>query len=150
MSTDCTTRALLERQAGLNPALTLLRFDSGESYTAASLLAAVRSHAAGLQALGVEQDDYVLGWLPNGPRAVLVWLALNWLGAVYVPINTAYRGGLLRHVVRSAGARLMIADARLLERLAEIDAPQLRQIVVEGTGRPGVRGARCGTGTRSA
>jgi crotonobetaine/carnitine-CoA ligase len=114
----------------------LLRFDTGESYTAAALLAAVRRYAAGLQALGVKQDDYVLSWLPNSPLAVLVWLALNWLGAVYVPINTAYKGRLLQHVVRNSGARLMIADGRLLEELAAIDAPLLQHIVVNGPERP--------------
>ncbi len=120
----------------------VLRFDTGESYTAAALLNAVQRHAAGLQALGVKQDDYVLSWLPNSPLAVLVWLALNWLGAVYVPINTAYKGRLLQHVVRNSGARLMIADGRLLERLVDIDAPLLQQVLVNGPERPALRGVQ--------
>ena len=57
------------------------RFDSGEQFTTVQLLAAVRSNAAGLQALGVRQGDHVLSWLPNGSAAVLNWLALNLLGS---------------------------------------------------------------------
>ena len=135
-----TTRELLEHNAHHRPALVVLKFDTGESYTSLELITAVRRHAAGLQSLGVQQDDFVLSWLPNGPLAVLVWLALNWLGAVYVPINTAYKGNLLQHVVRNSGARLMIADGRLIERLAAIDAPTLQHLVVHGPERPSLRG----------
>ncbi len=142
LASSCVTRDLLEHHARHTPGLVLLRFDTGESFTASALLTAVQRHAAGLQALGVKQDDYVLSWLPNSPLAVLVWLALNWLGAVSVPINTAYKGKLLQHVVRNAGARLMIADGRLLEGLADIDAPLLKQIVVNGPERPALRGVQ--------
>jgi len=55
----------------------------------------------------------VLSWLPNGPHAIAVWFALNYIGAVYVPVNVSYRGRLLAHVIKNSGARLMIADARL-------------------------------------
>jgi carnitine-CoA ligase len=85
----CVTAALLERNAARWPGLVLLKFDSGEQFTTVQLQAAVRQRAAGLQALGVQQGDFVLSWFGNGPAALLNWLALNLLGAVYVPINTA-------------------------------------------------------------
>jgi crotonobetaine/carnitine-CoA ligase len=136
----CVTAALLERNAGQWPALVVLRFDSGEQFTTVQLLAAVRSHAAGLQALGVRQGDHVLSWLPNGPAAVLNWLALNLLGAVYVPINTAYKGRLLQHVIASSGATLMLAAGSLLERLADVSTGKLKRIVVFGAERPALPG----------
>jgi crotonobetaine/carnitine-CoA ligase len=101
----------------------------------------VRSHAAGLQALGVQQGERVLLWLPNGPLAVLSFLALNFLGAIAVPINTAYKGRLLQHVIRSSGAALLVADGRLLPQLDGIEPGALRCIVVSGPERcslPGV------------
>ena len=127
------TRELLEHNAQQHPALVVLKFDTGECYTSVQLLAAVQRHAAGLQALGVKQDDFVLSWLPNGPLAVLVWLALNYAGAIFVPINTAYKGRLLQHVINNSGARLLITDGRWLERLAGINTGQLQQVVVAGT-----------------
>ncbi len=136
----CVTAALLERNAIRWPRLVVLRFGSGEQFTTVELLAAARSHAAGLQALGVRQGDHVLSWLPNGPAAVLNWLALNLLGAVYVPINTAYKGRLLQHVIAGSDAKLMLADGALLERLADIHAGKLRRIVVFGSERPALPG----------
>ena len=67
----------------------------------------------------MKQDDAVVVWLPNGPDVVRFWFAINYLGAVYVPINTAYRGNVLAHVVENSGAWLAIADGRLIERLGE-------------------------------
>jgi len=35
--------------------------------------------------------------MPNPIDCVRVWFGINWLGATYVPINTAYKGKLLEH-----------------------------------------------------
>lgn len=136
VSAACTTRALLQRNAQQWPGLVVLKFDNGEQFTCAQLLAVVQQRAAGLQALGVEQGEFVLSWLPNGPLAVLQWLALNYLGAVYVPLNTAYKGSLLQHVIHSSGASLMIADGRLLPQLESVPSAALQRIVVAGPERP--------------
>jgi crotonobetaine/carnitine-CoA ligase len=104
------------------------------------LRAAVRRTAAALQRLGVAQGDPVLVWLPNGIDGLRVWFAINYIGAVYVPINTAYRGGILEHVVRNAGAALIIAAADLAGRLAGIDPSRLRRVVVLGGSLPELEG----------
>lgn len=80
----------------------------------------------------VKQGDYVNVWLPNGVDMVRIWFAINWLGAVYVPINTAYRGNVLAHVIANGGAELMIVASDLVERLAHVDRAQLRTLVVAG------------------
>ena len=88
--------------------------------------------AAALQALGVRQGDHVLSWLPNGPDALKVWFGLNYIGAVYVPINLAYKGRLLEHVIENSDAALMIAHGDLVSRLAEIKLAKLRTVVTLG------------------
>ncbi|MFX8652965.1 AMP-binding protein, partial [Acinetobacter baumannii] len=90
----------------------------------------VERTAAGLAALGVTQGDTVTVWLPNGVEMIRVWFAINWLGATYVPVNTAYRGNLLAHVVANAGAKLIVASADLVARRADIDRAELRACVV--------------------
>src|SRR5207247_3575828 len=99
-------------------------------------LANARRAAAGLQTLGVAQGDNVLSWLPNGPDALRVWFGANLLGAVYVPLNTAYRGRLLEHVVRTSGSRVMVAHAALADRLSDIDVSTLREVVVVRSDSP--------------
>ena len=68
----------------------------------------------------------------------------NYIGAVYVPVNVSYRGRLLAHVVQNSGARLMVADARLAERLAEVETAILDTLVtVSGSPPPALKGIRC-------
>jgi crotonobetaine/carnitine-CoA ligase len=136
----CVTAALLERNAARSPNLVVLKFDSGEQFTALELLAAARARAAGLQQLGVRQGELVLSWFANSPAAVLNWLALNLLGAVYVPINTACRGNPLQHVIATSKAGLMLADGALIERLAAVRTGGLQRIVVSGPERPALPG----------
>ncbi len=132
-------RRLLDRRAEESPGVDFMIFDGGERWTYGEALQRVRQHAAGLQRLGVRKGDFVLSWQGNGPMSVTTFLALNYLGAVYVPINTSYRGQVLQHVVRNSGAELMIGDGRLLERLRAIDSADLKSIVVVGDERPNLR-----------
>jgi crotonobetaine/carnitine-CoA ligase len=139
-------RNLIERHARERGDNVFVLFSTGDEWSYARLRANVRRLAASLQALGVKQDDFVLSWLPNGPHAIAVWFALNYIGAVYVPVNVSYRGRLLAHVIQNSGARLMVADARLAERLAEVETATLDTLVtVSGSPPPALNGIRCFT-----
>ncbi|WP_210324478.1 AMP-binding protein [Chelatococcus reniformis] len=134
---DCVLRNLLERWAGEKPDAPYAVFHGGPTLTFADMRDRAAATATGLAALGVKQDDTVVVWLPNGPDCLKVWFGINWLGAVYVPINTAYRGRLLEHVLANSNARIVVAHADLLERLDGIDLARVeRVVVVGGTPRP--------------
>ncbi len=137
---SCIVRDLIAARAEERPDAPAILFTDGPEWSFADLRARVRERAACLFALGVRQGDFVLSWLPNGPHAVLNFLALNELGAVYVPLNTAWRGEVLRHGVENSGAALMIAHGALIERLADLSFAQLERIVVVGPERPALPG----------
>ena len=138
---ECVLRDLLQRRAAAAPDQVFTVFENGVSWTHAELLDQVRRTAAGLQAHGVAQGDTVVCWLPNGPDIMRLWFAINYLGAVYVPINTAYRGNVLSHVIENSGARLAVADGRLVARLADCETlGDLATVAVVGsTDPPGLR-----------
>src|SRR5436853_3255406 len=136
----CVLRPLLDRHAAATPDKVFARFADGTEWTYRQTRAIARRTAIGLAALGVKQGDHVLSWLPNGPDAIGVWFGLNYLGAVYVPINLAYRGGLLAHVVANSDARLIVAHADLVGRLAEIDRAALATAVVLHGEAPAISG----------
>ena len=131
-SADCVVRHLIDRHAAQIPGQTYALFEDGSSWTFAELQRLVTRTASNLQRLGVVQGDYVLSWLPNGPWAVLSFLSLNYIGAVYVPVNTHYRGGLLQHVIAVSGARLILMDHRLQPHLTGIETTGLDTAVVIG------------------
>jgi crotonobetaine/carnitine-CoA ligase len=124
---------MLDARAARHPDRRLALFEDGSSWTYGECRAEVRAAAAALQRLGVVKGDKVIAWLPTGRAMVLTWFAANYLGAVFVPLNTAYRGDVLAHVVNAAGASVMVAYHSLLDRLEPLDLPQLRTIVVVGS-----------------
>ncbi|AVO46141.1 AMP-binding protein [Phreatobacter cathodiphilus] len=137
---SCVLSNLIDRHAAATPDKAFVVLPDGGAVSYARLRAEVRAMARALQDLGVQQGEHVLVWMPNGLDVLRVWFAINYAGAVYVPINTAYRGGILEHVVRNSGARLMIAHGGLAGRLADIDRSALERVVVLGGERPDVPG----------
>ncbi|WP_377810155.1 AMP-binding protein [Azospirillum sp. A29] len=125
-------RNLLERQAALQPDAVFVAFWRGETWTYRKTLERVRRRAAALRAQGVRQGDHVLCWMGNGPDLLTSWFAVNYLGAVYVPLNTASRGRPLEHMLENAGAAVLIAHTALVGRLAEIDRGALATVLTVG------------------
>lgn len=131
----CVLRPLLDQRAKEIPDKVFAKFADGRAWSYGELREITMRTASALQALGVRQGDHVLSWLPNGPDALRVWFGLNYIGAVYVPINLAYKGRLLEHVIENSDAALMIAHGNLAARLAEIKLAKLRALVTLG-GQP--------------
>ena len=125
-------RPLLEARAREKPHSVYAIDTDGTEWTFAQLRRRVVRTANALYRHGVRQGDHVLCWLPNSMQPVIVWFAVNYLGAVFVPINIAYRGGLLEHVVRNSDAKLIVGHAALLPRLAEIDRCRLQHAIAIG------------------
>jgi crotonobetaine/carnitine-CoA ligase len=127
---QCVLRSLVERWGRETPDHVYATFDDGSELKYGDLLLLARQTGHALQSLGVKQGQTVLVWLPNGYQCLRAWFGINMIGAVYVPINTAYRGGILQHVVSNAGASVAIVHSSLLERLNDIDRSDLRKVIV--------------------
>jgi len=127
---ECVLRYLLDRWANERPDQPHVVFADGAEWTFAELRDKVRTKAAGLRAMGIEQGEHVAVWLPNGPDALIAFYAINYIGAVFVPFNTAYRGQLLQHVIANSGARVLLVHPDLLPRLSEIDLGRVERLVV--------------------
>ncbi len=132
--TDCVLRYLLDRWASERPDQLYVVFEDDSHWTYAELRERVIGVAVGLQSLGVKQGDHVAVWLPNSRDALLIFYAINYLGAVFVPFNTAYRGNLLEHVLRNSDATVLVAHSGLLDRLEAADTARIDTVVVVGGG----------------
>ena len=106
----------------------------GAMYTAAELDRAASRIAGALAALGVRPGATVATMCENSAEAVLSWFAIQRLGAVCVPVNTALKGSMLRHQLADAGPSVVIAQADLASRPAEIldSVESVEHLVVTG------------------
>ena len=71
--------------------------------------------ANSLQALGVSSGDMVAVMMEGSANYLKVWFALSKIGAVEVPINNAYKGLLLEHVIETTELTTVILDAEFCD-----------------------------------
>jgi len=115
-----TFPAILRRQALANGDTPFL-LDDNQSISFAEADDLTDRLAGGLRALGVRAGERVGLYLGNCPEFVLLALAANKLGAIWVPISTDYRGEWLRDTLERSRCRLLVADAERAARLEELD-----------------------------
>ena len=80
---------------------------------------------------GVVRGDRVGVMLPTSVDEQATWLACSWLGAAQVPINPAYRGEMLRHVLTDSDPRLVVTTADRVGEIARVRADlRIEEVVV--------------------
>ncbi|MGE4323345.1 MAG: AMP-binding protein [Sphingobium sp.] len=90
--------------------------------------------AGGIATLGVARQSPVLMMLDNHLDFVSAILGLGCTARMQVPVNTAYRGTILAHVINNSGATIMLVEQDYATRLVEIaDALEhLETVIVRG------------------
>lgn len=128
-----TIPALLRSQAEAHACKTALHFDDC-AVTYPELLERATSVANGLADLGVGPGDSVAVQMRNCAEMVYTWLATALLGAVYVPVNTAYSGEYLRHQLAVVRPKVAVVDEHLTGNVVGVlaELPSIQHIVVRG------------------
>lgn len=106
----------------------------GVTRTYAELSAASDRLGNGLAGLGVQPGSRVAVLLGNTAAHIDAWFALGKLGAIEIPVNTAYTGELLRFMLGQCQAELVICDAARLSAVTSVAAglPLLRAVICAG------------------
>jgi carnitine-CoA ligase len=109
---------------------------SGDLYTYADVHRLATELAHGLRTLGVELGQPVASVLDNNIDAIILWLAINMIGGVSAPVNTAFKGPFLRNQINDCSASVLVVEAEYVDRVVDIQAelPNVRHLVVRGTG----------------
>ena len=130
----CVTRYLIDNFAEDKGTETFAVFQDGEVWSYEQLRKKVRQLAGGFHEQGVGRGDHVAVWMFDSKEAILTFFAINYLGAVFVPMNTAYKGQVLSHVLNVSDAKVLVAHGQLLERLGEVDVAQIEKAISLGDG----------------
>lgn len=107
---------------------------SGDKYTLGFLDTQSTSLAHGLRAAGARPGECVVSVLDNCVEQLVLLFACAKIGAIHVPLNTAYKGEYLRHQVADAGATVLIAEQEYVDRLIAIEdgLPEAEVLLVKG------------------
>lgn len=86
----------------------------------------------GLLSIGVKKHDHVLIMLPNCLEFIYSWLGLCKIGAIEIPINTAYKGNILKYVINNSDAKYMIIGKGYLDRIVAVqdDLKLLEHLII--------------------
>jgi amino acid adenylation domain-containing protein len=110
-----------EQQAAAHPDRIALELDGAQlSYRALNEQA--NRLARHLRRLGVEPDDRVAVCVERSLAMVVAILATLKAGGACVPLDPAYPGERLTHMLRDSGARVVLSQRGLIERLVSGDA----------------------------
>ncbi len=113
-----------------------------QSVTYGEFHSMVRRWVAALTSLGVRAGDSVAVMLPTSIDEQCTWIACGWLRALQVPLNTAYRGPMLRHLLADSGARIVVANREFAGLIDEVrSGTDVETIIVVDTARAADSGA---------
>lgn len=101
----------------------LMTEDITYSYDRANAL--VNAYAHGLRRLGLQAGDRLLIYMHSCVEFVLLTLAVNKLGAVWVPVNADYKGEWLAETINASKGSMLATDTSLLAKIRQVQE-QLR------------------------
>jgi crotonobetaine/carnitine-CoA ligase len=123
---------LLEEKAALSPDQTFLIFDD-QRFTLGQLNAWSNRIAHGLLSMRIGPGSHVSVMLPNSPRWLAVYFALQKIGAGIVPINVSLRGEGLAYILDHSDSRALVIDPAHAPDLDEIREriPKVHRIIFD-------------------
>lgn len=107
---EIALRNLLKRNAELFPNREMFDFEHGEKWSAAQVLREVCAAADVLRRAGVEDGDVVSVMLPNGPDFIRAWWGATMAGAIFAPLNVAFKGNMLGHLLEVEQPKVIVTD----------------------------------------
>ncbi len=109
-----TLGEMLSIAAKRNPDKVYL-YHRSRQFTYGQLLEFSLQAASAFRSLGVAQGDRVGVYLPNCPEFLFSWMGLSLLGAICVPINTAYRKDEMAYILINAEVKGIVCHPTLVE-----------------------------------
>lgn len=126
-----TGRDLWHWRVQQTPDRPFVRF-GGQDWTYAEFDDDVRRLAAGLAGIGVGPGARVLVAMANAPETIMVHVALQQLGAAFVPLLPGLTSAELAFPINHSEARLLIADEAVCEQVRSMrdQCPALERILL--------------------
>ena len=104
----------LEHVVARHPDKTFIEI-GGLSRTYQEFYDGVRKSAAMFGGLGIGKGDRVCLFLPNCIEYVYSWFGLSLIGAIAVPVNTAYKRDEMAYILNNSEAKGLVSDSSLFE-----------------------------------
>jgi crotonobetaine/carnitine-CoA ligase len=129
---DLTVLAVLRAAVDNDPDRVVVTFTGDRGYTSGEIWQRALRVAVGLRDNRVDVGDHIGIFVNNRIELLTAWFGAFAAGCVAVPLNTAQRGAVLRHMLAQTEVKLVIVEAGELPAIADVIAtvPGLRAVAV--------------------
>ncbi len=130
---ETTIGRVLDRITDANPGKPFVEI-GGKSYSYGEIRDGALRTAAMFRDMGVGKGDRVCLFMPNCVEYLYCWFGLSELGAISVPVNTAYRRDETAYILNNAEAVAIVTDPSLtgVAGAAADLAPSIRHRILRG------------------
>ena len=130
---DASLGEVIDKAVSLNPRKPYLYY-KGSVFTYQEVLEYSLATASVFRDLGVAHGDRVCVFLPNGPEYIFIWMGLARLGAICVPINTAFKRDEMAYILNNAKPTVLVSHHTLMDVAHEAceQYPSLSHILTVG------------------
>lgn len=119
-----------ERQVQKHPDKTAIVF-LGTAFSYAEIGEYVKRFASALYALGVQEGEKLIIYIPNSPQWVIAWFGIQKIGGIAVPITPIYTSYDLQYIANDSGAETVIcADTNYGYVQRAMAGANIRRIIV--------------------
>lgn len=115
---------------GDRPAILAFHHHSVETWSFAELSDSARRLASGLLEAGLRDGQQVAIYAPNRPEWIIACLALLYVGAVPVPIDSQMAGDDLSHVIENSATGWIITTRSLADRVTTAGLHRNRSLIL--------------------
>ncbi|PPR76398.1 MAG: Long-chain-fatty-acid--CoA ligase FadD13, partial [Alphaproteobacteria bacterium MarineAlpha2_Bin1] len=135
-SSKCILSKILENKSRTNPSHEFILTDI-KNFTYRDINFNANKLAHGLLELSISKGDKIAVLMDSSPKYLDVWFAISKIGAVEVPINTAYKGEILIHILNSSDTKLIIFDKKYGHEINKIreQCPKIETYIIEDRNR---------------
>lgn len=128
-----TIRQFVENAAQKNGQKTFLYYGAKE-VTYIDLDQNINRYASAMKGQGVHKGDRVAMMMTNSPEFLYLWLGLAKMGAVAVPLNTAYRAKEIQYALSHSQSRMIVANGTFAEAIKQVQpsCPALETTIFTG------------------
>lgn len=91
-----------------------------EIYHYGEINSTVNKLSQALLQYNVKHGDRVGIFLTNRPEFLFTWFASNKVGAIEVPINTAYKDEFLTYILNNSQAKVLVTEAEFVDRIKKV------------------------------
>lgn len=121
---------IILKQSSSHPNLKIIKFIDGPEWTYNDLKIKSLQKANILKKIGLKKGDPVTIFIEDPKEFILYWIASNFLGLIFVALNTAIKGNGLSHQIQTSQSKYVIVENQFYGEVFGVTKDKKLEVIV--------------------